>query len=287
MISYYYTAPYNRCILAIKSSRFYLGLFSASSISGIIFGTFGVTLPVFAYKIVHRYDTNPKYIKFKFGTLLEGVKLNDGIQKYFTVIAIGRNLILAASLVYLHNYPYIEIFSLTSLSFLFAFLLFKYKPYENKVSNISNFISEFVFGVVHIIIFILIHDDYSPSFSDEERMNLGWGIICGCGIILMTSLVLAITEQVSVVIKMIGLLKKVLKKENKSREQRMKKLTQKIKKVNQQTKVVAEESMVKLNQSLDLSIPSIKMLPLEQSPIRMIIKRPVNLTLERDRKIKR
>lgn len=229
--------------LQMRVLTFSSGLFSASSISGILFCIFSLSLPMVAFKIVQIYDTDPLYVTRKFGTLIEEYKQNDDIHKYFTVIALGKNLIFAASLVYLHDYPYTEIITIISITFSYAYLLCKYRPFESKVASYANFLSEAVFGIIYLFIFILIHDDYSPAFSDDTRINIGWGIILGCGIILMASIVIALAEQYSVIKNMIIMLKAVLKKGQKSREERSRKFRRKIKKASPEAELSRDPSI--------------------------------------------
>lgn len=214
-------------VLTFESS-----LTAISSICGILFGLFSVLLPVFAYKIVRKFDSDPIYVTQRFDTLVEEYKQNDDIHKYFTVIALGKNLIFAASLVYLHDYPYTEIITIISITFSHAYLFFKYKPCENNLNNNANAISEAIFGIIYLLIFILIHDDYSSSFSDNTRMDLGWAILMGCGIILMVSIVVALAEQYTVMKNTVNMIRTMLKDSKKTREKRRRKFKENIDKTN-------------------------------------------------------
>lgn len=212
--------------LQLRVLTFSSALLTSSSVCGILFAGFGVFFPVLAFLIVKKYDTRPAYVKLKFSTLIEEYKLNGTIEKFFTVMYIARNLVVAVALVYLQDYAYIQIGILIGLNFGFAFLIWRYKPYAFKVSNISNFVSELVFALVHILIFVLIHDQNMHFFDDPQRIIVGWIIMGCCGVILMASLVLAFAQQYFVIKKTINLVKKFLKKTKtkKSVELKVKKL---------------------------------------------------------------
>jgi len=193
-------------------------LFALSSVFGIIFVIFTVAMPVLTLAVVYKYQKRPKYMEKKFVALVEELKRGPEslLPKYINVLFLLRRFALAATLVFLHDYPYVEVALLIVNYFGWALLLCKYLPYESKLNNAVNIMTEVTFTGIHIIIFLLVHDDFMNSFSDNLRLTLGWVIIGCCGVILVVTLAASFVQQYGTMKELWALLKKVLIKENKS-----------------------------------------------------------------------
>ena len=74
---------------------------------------------------------------------------------------------------------------------------------------------EILFGCIHGCIYILIYDDHNPSFTEDQKLQMGWVIIFACGIILVISLRLNLIEQVRAVLAGLRLLKQLMSKKEK------------------------------------------------------------------------
>lgn len=61
----------------------------------------------------------------------------------------------------------------------------KYHPFKTWKDNANNVIQEFFFMVIHIVIGVLIWDQRMGYFTELEKINLGWGIIFSCMVIML------------------------------------------------------------------------------------------------------
>jgi len=246
-------------------------LFAISSYCGIIFVVLAGVIPIVTFLVIYKFNDKTKYMKRKFGTLIEELKLGPEhfIPKYFNFFFLIRRLVLCLSLVFLYYYPYLEISVLLLSCLMWLFLLWKYLPYESNLNNVVNIVTEAIFLGIHVLIFILVHDDFIGYFSDQDRLNFGWGIIGGCGMILVVSLVASFAQQYKVMKELLKLFWKVLKKEKTQKGKRRVRREMK-EKGSPPPMVVVTSSMGKIypEKFERLSIDS--MIPLDNSVMTMI-----------------
>jgi len=197
-------------------------LFSMSSVLGIVFIVLAGIIPLITWRIIYKYQKDQKTMERRFSTLIEevNIKSTSSIPKYLAVIFLLRRFVLSISLVFLHDFPYVEIYILILSCVIWLILLCKFQLYESKVNNIANIISEIIFTGVHVVIFVLIHDDNIAWLDDQDRIQLGWGIIGGCGVILIISLLMSLVQQYYALKQFIGFVLKVLKKKDSSNKKR-------------------------------------------------------------------
>jgi len=207
--------------LQIRVMEFGSAMFITSTVLALLFVGFSVIFPFALFFIIKIVSKNPRRLKFKYTTIVEGFNIHDTVAKYFNVICLARRLVVMASLVFLHDYPYLEIFLMTLSSFLVVALIIKYMPYETKRDNICNLLIEVIFAIVHILIFVLIFDDDHLNFTGDTRVNIGWILVGGCGGILLICLGSALVEQVKVVKAALIAFNKLRKKEMKSKLSRV------------------------------------------------------------------
>ena len=208
-----YTQLVMAAFLQVRVLTFNGALFSISSGAGIAFIPFAFMFPFVTWLAIRQNSPKKRLMHLKYSTLIEEYKFAEAypIAKYFNVFFLLRRLALCLTLVFLHNYPYIEIFFLVINCLVWTVLLWRYLPYDTAINNVVNIVSEVCFVGIHIIIFLLIHDDFTDWLTDDERLNLGWGIIGGCASILVMTLVSSFVQQYFVLKKMIQLLIKVVK----------------------------------------------------------------------------
>lgn len=205
--------------LQLRVLKYDTALYFASSVIAIAFSAFAVVFPFFTVIITKRMAISKGRMWKKCETLTEEFTPEGVYPKYFTSIFLFKRLVIIASLVFLHNYPYIEIFALISLSAVTIALLAKFKPYETKFDNYNNFAQEVIFLIVHLAILVLIQDDNSPDFSEDQRLIIGWVIIGLCGIVVILGLLAVIHEQINMIKVGWQLLKRVIRKKSKKQKQ--------------------------------------------------------------------
>jgi len=118
---------------------------------------------------------------------------------------------MVTALVFLHDFPYLEISVLLASCIAWTVFLCQSLPYESKLNNVINIGSEIIFTGVHVLIFLLIHDDFTDWLTDEQRLNFGWGIMGCCGTILIASLISSFAQQFVALKKFIKLILQVIK----------------------------------------------------------------------------
>jgi len=221
-----YTQLAMMAFLQIRVMNFNETLFSLSSVTGILFTIFAFTFPGVVYWLIKKYRKSVQMMKIKYSTLIEEYKYEPSeiIPQYFTVFFLVRRLVLCLTLVYSHDHPYHEIFFLISNCLIWLILLVKCRPYDTKINNFVNIISEVCFIGVHVLILLLIHGDYTGWLSEQKRLDIGWGIIGACGLILVMTLVASFVQQYYTMKKMIKLLIQVIEKNRKARKNRVKRI---------------------------------------------------------------
>jgi len=208
-----YTQLSMTSFLQIRVLNFDNKLYGVSSVTGIGFMAFAFVFPPALILLIRKYSRSPLMLKAKFSTLTEEFKYQERnfIPLYFNAFFILRRLALTLTLVFLHNYPYLEVFLLIFNCLIWTILLFKYLPYENKVNNIVNILSEILFVGIHIIILLFAHDDNINWLSETQKLDLGWIVIGCCGVVLALTLIASFVEQYYAFKNMILLLIKVIR----------------------------------------------------------------------------
>ena len=188
-------------------------LYGISSLCGAAFTAFAFLFPPLTIFLIRKLSKSPRQLKAKYSTLTEEFKYDQ--QKltpiYFNAFFILRRLALTLTLVFLHNYPYLELLTLILNCPTWLVLLCWFLPYDNKMNNIVNIISEFLFVVIHVIIFLFAHDDHKDWLTDQKKLDLGWAIIGCCGVILSLTLIVSFIEQYYAVKNLIKLRIKAIK----------------------------------------------------------------------------
>jgi len=209
-----YTQLAIAAFLQVRVLNYTSFLFGLSSICGILFVVFTALMPVLTWYVIHKHRRSPKIMQKKFGTLIEELKTDPKviIPKYINFLFLIRRLVLAMTLVFLYDYPYVEV-TMLILNYLgWTVLLCIYMPYESKLNNVVNITTEVIFTGVHVVIFLLVHDDTVQAFSDDLRLTLGWVIIGSCGVILVVTLVASFVQQFETMKELFLLVKKLLTK---------------------------------------------------------------------------
>jgi len=235
-----YTQLTMTALLQMRVLTYSSSLFVFSSIFGIIFAALALVVPAITWLAIHKYHQKTRIMERKFGTLTEGLQTDSTAHptiKYFSLFFLGRRFILALTLVFLHNYPYLEISVLLVSCIFWTLLLLKYCPYKERLDNIINISSEIVFTVIHIFIFLLIYADGSNWLSDQERLTLGWGIVGGCGAILVVSLISSFIQQYSTLKKFLLLVKKAILKGKEAKNKKLKLMQRRVKRLERLERV--------------------------------------------------
>jgi len=205
-----YTQLSMASLLQLRVLSFETELYGVSSGSGIAFIAFTFLFPLMLFWIIHKYSKSPRILKVKYSTLIEEFKY-EKTPLYFNAFFVLRRLAMILSLVFLHDYPYLEVFLLILNCVVWTVLLVKFLPYDNKINNVVNILSEILFVAIHVIIFLFAHDDHVDWLTDQEKLDLGWIIIGCCGVILVLTLIASFVQQFFVLKNLLKLFWQVMK----------------------------------------------------------------------------
>jgi len=208
-----YTQISMTALLQIKVLNFDSKLFGVSSVTGVGFALFTFAFPPAMILLIRKYSKSPLILKAKYSTLTEEFKYKEGqyMPLYFNAFFVLRRLAMTLTLVFLHDYPYMEVLLLILNCVVWTVLLLNYTPYNNRINNVVNILSEILFVGIHIVIFLFAHDDSIDWLSEKEKLDLGWIVIGCCGVILALTLIASFVEQYYAFKSMILLLIKVIK----------------------------------------------------------------------------
>jgi len=212
-----YTDIAQAVFLQLKVLTFYSTVFTVSSVLTFLTLGFIVIFPVLIFLIIRKYNGQPELLLIKYETLVKEYNINKASSRNFLVIWLVRRFIMCLSLVFLQGYPYMQINILCILMLLSIIYSWRYAPYNTKKENVCNTLMEILFACIHGAIYVLIYDDHNPTFSDDQRLQMGWAIILACALILLISLGLNLLEQVRLVVRGIRLLKKLMSKKDKKK----------------------------------------------------------------------
>ena len=221
-----YTQLTLAAFLQIRVLNFDRKLYGVSSLTGITFTIFAFAFPPVLILLIHKFSKYPKVLNTTFSTLTDEFKYDKEklIPIYFNAFFLLRRLVLILALVFLHDYPYLEVIILILNCMIWLILLLKYLPYDKKMHNIVNIISELLFVLIHVLILLFAHDDNKGWLTEKKKLHLGWIIISCCGVILGLTFIVACIEQYFVIKDFIQLLMKFLKgRKPSSSSQRVKK----------------------------------------------------------------
>jgi len=219
-----YTDIAQAVFLQMRVLVFYSTVFTLSAVLSFVTLGFIIFFPVLIILIIRRHNDHPELLYIKYETLAKEYNIKKIAARYFIPIWLIRRFTMCLSLVFLQGYPYVQINVLCLLVATTIYYSWMYAPYATKKENICNTLMEILFGCIHGCIYILIYDDHNPSFSEDQRLQMGWVIIFACGIILLISLGLNLLEQVRAVIRGIRLLKKLMSKQDKPKIAHKKKM---------------------------------------------------------------
>jgi len=186
-----YTDFVQAILLQMRVLSYYSYIYTISSILTFVTLGFAIILPILVFIIILKHKDYSK-----FDALVGEYDIKALTGKYFVPIWLVRRSVMVISLVSLQDYPYVQINILCVLMAISIFTSWMYCPYSSRKDNINNTLTEVLFGMIHAVIYALLYDDHNPSFSDAQRLQLGWAIIAICGMILTISLVLNIIEQI-------------------------------------------------------------------------------------------
>jgi len=255
-----YTDMAQAVFLQMKDLAFHSTVFTLSSILAFLALGFVIVFPVLIFMIIRKFNDHPELLYIKYETLAKEYSIKKTSSRNFIVIWLVRRLIMCLSLVFLQGYPYVQINVLCLLMLASIFYSWYFAPYTTKKENICNTLIEVLFGCIHGVIYVLVYDDHNPTFSDDQRLQMGWVIMFACGIILVISLGLSLIEQVRMIIRGIRLLKQLMSKKDKPKMGKKKKLNERIASIgfSEHTKLYNNEQS-----ELDISIET------NSTPIKM------------------
>ena len=212
-----YTDMAQAIFLQMKVLTFSSKIFTLSSVLAFVAQALVVLLPLLLFRIVKKYEKEPDLLDDKFDALIGEYNAKKAAGRYFVPIWLLRRLAMCLCLVFLQGYPYVQINVLCLLMIVSIAHLWEYAPYGSKRDNICLTLMEILFGLIHIVIYILVYDDHNPTFSDNQRLKMGWAIIGISGVILMIYIVINLSDQIKEILKTIRFLKQLVSKPVKKR----------------------------------------------------------------------
>lgn len=198
--------------LQLLVMNFDSGLFAVSSIFGVIFTGFAAILPFTTWLIIRKCSDDEAKFESRYGALVEEYAFERVWPKYFTTVLLVRRLLTCLSLVYLQDWPYVQISCLLMISFAILIAIIKYQPYASKWDNRVNIIYEVLFFLVQVLFLVLINDDYHQNYSEQDRLDIGWAIVGVCSASLLTGLVVSICEEYKALKEFSASIKKLINK---------------------------------------------------------------------------
>lgn len=217
-----YTDMAQAIFLQMKVLTFYSTVFMLSSVLAFVALGVVILFPVMIFFIIKGFDDHPELLEIRYDTLVEEYDVKKKAGRYFIPIWLVRRLVMCLSLVFLQGYPYLQINVLCILVIGTIIHSWVYTPYATKKENICNTVIEILFGCIHAGVYLLIYDDHNPSFSEKQRLQMGWVIIIACGVILVITMGLNLFEQIKEVIRGIKVLKKLVSKPTAMKNKRRK-----------------------------------------------------------------
>ncbi|CAG9327439.1 unnamed protein product [Blepharisma stoltei] len=135
----------------------------------------------------------------RYGVLYAGFKRNSKFAASFLLFQNIRRVILVSLCVFLYDHVILQVAFLVISSFIYTALLILLRPYEKSVlGNSLIIVCEIFYFSSNCLILKLLDDD----LSDDNRTNIGWGLIS----LLSFSLLLHI---ISILIKLVQEIKKL------------------------------------------------------------------------------
>ncbi len=107
----------------------------------------------------------------KIGPLLEGLSLKNRVSAYWQVILLLRWGLTLFILVYLRDYPALQIIALFLMSLGVQIATTTYKPYAQRGENLFSVFNEFIVTVY--LVFLLVLLPISPIMDQAARDTLG------------------------------------------------------------------------------------------------------------------
>ncbi|CAK58729.1 unnamed protein product (macronuclear) [Paramecium tetraurelia] len=163
-----YTLEFNSTNDFIRFNSFLACLASAAHIYSIYF--------VIKVAQMKKCSVNSKAIQIKYGSIFEGVKINQ-FSKYFNAILLIKKLIFILLLIFAYDFPAFQSISITILSISFCLFYIRFQPLQDKLEQFKQLFCEISVSCTLFNITILSCDFELVWFTYEIRQYLGWGCI--------------------------------------------------------------------------------------------------------------
>ncbi|CAG9322898.1 unnamed protein product [Blepharisma stoltei] len=171
-----------------------IGYFSLI-LSFLTFAYLMLTFVIIIWQVTLKPESvlNKEQHERKYGTLYESFKRNFKISTSYLIVQNLRRVLFVLLCVFLYEYPAIQVSLSILLSFSFTLSLILIRPYEKMIlGNIVNIASETFYFAAHCIILKFLDN----GLSDNERTNLGWGVIALLSVSLLFHLVANLVTQI-------------------------------------------------------------------------------------------
>jgi len=170
----------------------------------VILGVLGTTLsfafPILVYYITRALPVSGFYRGRSYNSLIEGLKTIPEKCWNYTSIALLRRLLTCFVLVFLHDFPYIELFFLLLIDLVHLIFLLKNRPYEDSSEQLALAIDEALYFCIYILMAIL-HVMNRGHFRRDSKIMAGWAIIGCCMTGLVVTFLFSLIQQYQAILK--------------------------------------------------------------------------------------
>lgn len=105
-------------------------------------------------------------------------KSDHWVQRYFLMANFIRDPLMALFIVFLHDYPMIQLGSISSLFFTLLFASLKFRPFKCKFDNFKLIFSSCTFCFLKVLYLILIVGENSISSKNQSLLIGNLMILC-------------------------------------------------------------------------------------------------------------
>ncbi|CAD8048544.1 unnamed protein product [Paramecium sonneborni] len=129
--------------------------------------------------------------KQNYGSLFEGLKLGkNSFNSYFNILIVIKKCFFMALLVFLYNFPVLQISFVSLLNLLQALFLFFKRPLEDQNEFIKQITCEIILWLTEILILVFSFNEQSQILNSTQIINIGWAIIGFLSLIIFAQLII-------------------------------------------------------------------------------------------------
>ncbi|CAD8047667.1 unnamed protein product [Paramecium sonneborni] len=182
--------------LGLKGLDFSTKFGSINSITTFIFLAFYILITFISFKIVDkkRYALQQFQYSVKFGSVVSGLKISK-YQKLYNPLLLIKKFLFMAFLIYLYDYPIIQVLQVTLLSLTTLIALITYQPIKERLELIKQITCETSQFVTLVFFTFFCINDLIKFLNEDQKLIIGWIVISNVLTALFTQLVINSIQQ--------------------------------------------------------------------------------------------